>query len=91
MFFSILQEGDHLETGKNSKTKKEAINDAIDYLLSDGGSTAPSKVRRMSLKDKEDYLGSFDIYIDAHAERLPDETEDISRRGNQKSPFGIGA
>lgn len=92
MFYSLLQEGSYLETGKNSKTKKEAINDGIDYLTSDGSCSNPSKLKRMSLGDKELYLNmSGGITVEEHGERLPEEFEEVDHRANNRSPFGIGS
>lgn len=95
-YFSLFQEGDYLETGKNSKTKKEAINAAVDYVTGSNMCSAPSKLKRMSLQDKEAHLSAaFDIEVDEHSEPLPDEDDveesDYRNRGTQRSPFGPGS
>lgn len=58
----------HLSTGLNSSTRKEAINDAIDLLAID--STSPSRLKRMSLKDKENYLNYFEYVIEEHEQPI---------------------
>lgn len=95
MYFSIFdsETGCHLHTGLNSKNRKDAINDGVDYILSDGGTEAPSRVKRMNLKDKEGYLAGHNLTIEEHTKRLPDEDDDepIDYRANNRSPFGIGS
>lgn len=71
IYFSLFQEGSYLATGLNSPSKKEAINAGIDYVKID--STAPSRLERMSLKDKEDYLGGMGIIVDEHEEKMDEE------------------
>jgi hypothetical protein len=70
-YFSLLQEGDYLASGMNSTTRKDAINAGIDYVKID--STAPSRLERMSLKDKEGYLGGMGIVVDEHEEKIDEE------------------
>lgn len=85
--------GDYLYTGLNSPSKKEAINDGIEFVLSDGGTSAPSLVRRFSYVNKEHYLNGHNLIVEEHLERLPDEFEDDNSEniGTQRSPFGIGS
>lgn len=68
IYFSLFQENDYLETGKNSKNRKEAILAGINYVKND--STAPYRLERMNLKDKEAYLSSMGIIIDEHNEPI---------------------
>ncbi len=83
--------GDYLNTGLNSKTRKQAINDGIEFLLSDGGCERPSQIRRLSLDSKEAYLRGNDLFLEEHSEKLPDEFDFPKNRGTQRSPFGIGS
>lgn len=84
---------DYLNTGLNSPSKKEAINDGINFILSDGGNSRPSEIKRLSLKSKEMYLAGHNLFVEEHEEKLPDEfDEDFSENiGTQRSPFGIGS
>lgn len=95
MLYSIydLETKRHLSTGLNSPSKKDAINDGIDYILSDGGSEAPSKIKRMSLVNKQSYLEGHNLIVEEHAERLSedDDFEESNYSGTQRSPFGIGS
>jgi hypothetical protein len=83
-YFSLFQENDYLETGINSKTRKEAIKAGIDYVKVD--STAPSRLERMSLKDKESYLKGMNIIVEEHNEQI-EEVEESDNKGTQRSPF----
>lgn len=65
--------GDYLHAGLNSPSKKEAINDAIDFILSDGGTSAPSLIRRLSYANKEHYLNGHNLIVEEHEMPLPDE------------------
>lgn len=69
--------GDYLNTGLNSKTRKEAINDGIDFILSDGGTSNVSEIKRMSLKIKEMYLAGHNLFVDVHTEELVVADEDF--------------
>ncbi|MBP7845849.1 MAG: hypothetical protein KA007_00225 [Candidatus Pacebacteria bacterium] len=97
MYYSIYdkQTGCLLETGLNSKSKKEAINECIDYLIGSNSFTAPSRIKRMSLKHKEAEINTHDFFVEEHKEREksyfdePEEQEDY--RANNRSPFGIGS
>lgn len=96
MYYSLFQEDGFLETGKNSITKKEAINAGVEYVIDSNICSAPSKLKRMSLKNKEAHLSSaFDIVVEEHKEVLPDLDdafeENHGNRGTQRSPFGIGS
>ncbi len=68
MFFSIFdkQTGTLLETGLNSPSKKEAINDCIDYLIGGDTFSSPSRIKRMSLKHKEAEINTHDFFIEEH-------------------------
>lgn len=71
MFFSIhdKQTGTYLETGLNSPSKKEAINDCIDYLIGGDTFSSPSRIKRMSLKDKEAEINTHDFFVEEHEVR----------------------
>lgn len=85
--------GDYLYTGLNSSSKKEAINDGIEFILSDGGTSAPSLIKRLSYANKEQYLNGHNLIVEEHSERLPDEMDEVDSKniGTQRSPFGIGS
>lgn len=87
-YFSLFQETDYLETGLNSKTRKEAILAGIHYVKID--STAPSRLERMSLKDKEGYLSAIGIIVDEHEDKK-EISEEFEHTGTQRSPFDIGS
>jgi len=74
-YFSLFDGMFYLETGRNSLTKKQAILDGIEYAKID--STSPSKLDRMSLKDKEEYLeASMDIVVEEHDLKISEENDD---------------
>ena len=94
MFFSIYdkQTGTYLETGLNSSSKKEAINDCIDYLIGGDTFSSPSRIKRMSLKHKEAEINTHDFFVEEHEEREKsyfDEPEQKDYRANNGSPFGL--
>ena len=76
--FSIYdrQTGGHLHSGRNSKTKKDAINGAIEFLYADGAACAPSQIRRLSLVKKEDLIKSHDLLVDEHESEI-EEFEEV--------------
>jgi len=63
MFYSILQEGEHIATGLNSTKRNQAIKDAFDYAM-DG------RYSKMSIANKESHLRTLGFEVDEHAEPL---------------------
>ena len=63
----------HLHSGRNSATKKDAIDGAIEFLYADGGVCAPSQIRRLGLKKKEDLINSHDLIVDVHTKEINDD------------------
>ncbi len=76
--FSIYdkQTSGHLHSGRNSKTKKEAIDGAIEFLYADGSVCAPSEIRRLGYARKEALISSHDLLVDEHKEEITDGDED---------------
>lgn len=94
-YFSVFDTDtkDYLHSGRNSKTKKEAINDGVEFILGGGDIMNPSQIRRMSLKRKEVFLRAERLIVEEHDEKIPDEFDDDNegKPGTQRSPFGIGS
>lgn len=67
------QTGCYLHSGRNSKTKKEAIDGAIEFLYADGGVCAPSAIRRLGYVKKEGLINSHDLIVDEHKEEIDED------------------
>lgn len=77
-YYSLFQEGDYLATGLNSKTKEEAVNQGVEFIIGEDNefsSAEQKKIREMPLGDKELFLaGCRDIVVEEH-ENLIEEGE----------------
>lgn len=75
-YFSLFQEGSYLYTGRNSKTKKEAVESGIDYAMSDIPLSKKEQrlILELTTEEQERYLeGSTGIIVDEHEELLAEE------------------
>lgn len=76
--YSLFQDGDYLATGLNSKTKEEAVNEGVEFIIGEDNefsSAEQKKIRKMTLEDKELFLAwCRDIVVEEH-EKLIEEGE----------------
>lgn len=75
MYYSAfdLQVGDYFHTGRNSKTKKECIEDIFLYLTQNQDSDEEeSMFKTKKLSDKLSIVYSYEVRIDEHKELLFD-------------------
>ena len=72
-YFSLFQEDDFLYSGRNSATKKQAIDAGVDYVLSDNSNTEKENKQILALSDerKESWLnGAANITVEQHEEEM---------------------
>lgn len=62
----------YLSIGLNSTSKEEAIEDGIEYILSEPGED-DDEIKKMNLEDKESFLNSSEIEVEGHD--MPHEDE----------------
>lgn len=67
------QTGCYLHSGRNSKTKQEAINGAIEFLFSQGETNVFSAIRRLSYKKKESLINGDDLIVDEHEKEIDED------------------
>jgi hypothetical protein len=79
MNYSLFQEFGYLSTGLNSKTKEQAVEDGINYSLSDLGLSEKGEreIRFLTLEQKINYLSaSANIEVREHEELILEEELD---------------
>lgn len=83
MYYSVFDfdRNQYFETGKNSKTREEAVNEVLAFLL-EGGESSDKEIDAIlskPLEFKEKLLKSYNTRVDEHEKPEPDdEDEDVA-------------
>lgn len=93
------QTGQYLNTGRNSATRDEAINDAFEYYIGAGelSSEDMETVKKYDLKAKESLLVGVELVIEEHEEPVGDvggveaAKSTPKQKPGQKSKFPFGS
>jgi len=78
MYYSIYDKqcGRYLGTGLNSQTRQIAIQEGINYILSDLDDTVyedDDKIRQSSYREKEQFLEGHELIIEESPKQFPEE------------------
>lgn len=74
-FFSAYDKqcGRHLNTGRNSKTELECVNDVIEFLFSEpreDGDPTPEEAVKWPMEEKLSFINCAELEIYSHEDRV---------------------